>query len=318
MKKRIWMLALISLTAACSKVSFSPNEVANQKLDGPEVIDPVPVSPPVVVDEPLRKVGECPDQQSVTSCLKCEVPAVPPPPPVVSTKAQKLAKIMTMACQIMNKSYPANYSAPSEAQVQSHLLACSPVLYPETQMSSSQTSTMGRLLDTANPSLRQKMFGGLWYQPPYSDDFELYFGLEASEAASVICQNKGTLSNTLFTSEYAQALSSEGGLDAWSNNPAAQKRWQAAQLQRQQLLSCFNQPGTPWVNPSPVAQEPKKCVYRSFEGNYEQGGREEIQNALAEGYKLAIETSNTCTLVTQTPSADQFHGKLKIAGYRCQ
>lgn len=319
MKKMVYMLMVVSLSTACNKMSFSNAPALNQKLDDTDVIDPVtpPTIPPVVIENPLRKAGPCADQQAVTSCLKCEVPVVPPPPPVISTKAQKLAKIMSMSCQIYNKSYPKDYVAPTAQEIESHLLACSPALYPETVMTSSQVSTMGRLLDEANNSLRVKLFGGLWYQPPYSDDFELYFGLEGSEAASVFCMNRGNLGGLLFTSEYAQAQTIDGGMDRWSQDPAAQARWRAAQVQRQQLLSCFNQPATVSPAPSVPVTPAKTCEYRSFEGKFEQGGREEIQNALAEGFKLAIETENSCMLVSQIPQPSDFHGKLKIAGYRC-
>lgn len=347
MKKALFLVSLLVVTGACHKMTFKPAEsTLNSKLDEPDVVDgprpveppapevppvvsqpeipapptPEPLPPPPVIPSPVLKAGACADQESLVSCLKCEVPAVPPAKPVLSTKAQKLAKIMSMACQIYNKSYPKDYVAPTVQEIESHLLACSPELYPETPMTAAQTTTIGKLLDEADPSMRLKLFKGLWYQPPASDHYELYFGLDGAEAAYQFCMNKGgQLPATLFTSEYAQALNSEGGLDRWASDPKAQARWREAQAIRQQLLSCFNKAGAGWIAPAPSAPAPaKSCDYRSFDGLYEQGGRELIQNALMEGYKVALETDRACVSVAQVPAAGEFQGKVKIAGYRCR
>jgi hypothetical protein len=231
----------------------------------------------------------------------------------MSTKAQKLAKIMTMACQIPNKSYPADYVPPTQAQVEKHLLACSPALYPETPMTTPQSAAIDKLLDVNDDSLRQKMFKGLWYKPPYTEYYETYFGLANNEAAYVICMDKGTLSSILATKEYIDAQYDGGG--NWANDPAAQARWNFAQMLRQQLLSCFNKPGTPAppVNPP----DAKVCQYRSFEGDYSKGGLDEINRNLSEGYKMAVETSNACMLLTSAPAPGSLKGHVKIVGYKC-
>lgn len=209
--------------------------------------------------------------------------------------------------------------APTAQEIEAHVLACTPELYPETDMTARQTTTMGRLLDETNDGLRQKMFKGLWYQPPYTEDFETYFGLDGAEAAYVFCMNKPGLSSVLYTSEYARARTNQYTWDAWQRDPAAQARWQAAQIQRQQLLSCFNKPGgSGSPTPAPSPDPSKTCEYRSFEGLYEFGGREMIQNALAEGFKISVETNLACVLLTAVPSATDFQGQLKIGAYRCR
>ena len=270
-------------------------------------------------EEPLKKSGTCVDEESVAACLKCENPAPPPPPPSISTKAEKLAKIMSMACQIPNKSYPKNYVAPTEEEVKNHLLACSPALYPETATSKDQAVTLQKLLDENNDSLRQKMFKGLWYQPPFTAHFESYFGLDGTEAAYVICMNTSSLSGTLYTTEEAMANQTDGGYQAWLQDPKAQARYQATQKIRQQLLSCFNKPAQSQpqgpLNPPPVE---KTCEYQSFEGKFEKGGREEIERLLAEGFKVAIEGNQMCSLLDHVPASGDFSGDVKIVGYRCQ
>jgi hypothetical protein len=233
---------------------------------------------------------------------------------MVSTKAQKLAKIMSMACQIPNKSYPAGYVPPTSQQVEAHLLACSPTLYPETPMSSPQSQAIDRLLDEKNDSLRQQMFKGVWYQGQWTEYFETYFGLDNTEAAYVICMNSGSLSGTLATKEYLDAFYSDR-YDAWLANPQAQARWNFAQMLRHQLLSCFNQPATP---PPPVnPPDAKVCQYRSFEGDYAKGGAQEIAQNLADGYKMAVEANNSCMLITSQPANGVLKGDVKIVGYKC-
>lgn len=315
MKNLSVILPILLLSAACTKVSFEPVPLTEQKQ--------TTVTPPVV-ELPVFKAGECVNQESVAACLKCDNPPPPPPPPPeepVSTKAQKLAKIMAMACQISNKSYPASYKAPSEAEVQAHLLACSPELYPETAMSSAQSATIDRLLDETDPSLRLKMFKGLWFQPPYTEHFETYFGLDGAEAAYVICMDTGTLSQELYTTERGEADQKEGGYQEWLQDPAAQARWQAAQKIRGQLLSCFNKPGSPWTTPVPPTLPPvaeKKCDYKSFEGNFDQGGLAQIEQLLSQGYKVAVEGNEMCSQISEVPGPESFTGAVKIVGYRCQ
>ncbi len=361
MKKVVLLLAIASICGACHKMTFKPAEtVASQKLDGPEVVDgpqpppPPPEPPPVVVDPPPPVVvdpppppvvvdpppvvvdpptppapvvssGACADQEGLLSCLKCEAPVVPPPPPpgpVMSTKAQKLAKIMSLSCQIYNKSYPKDYVAPTAQQIETQLKACSPALYPETPMSTQQVSTVARLMDETDASLRLKMFKGLWYQPPYTEYFETYFGLDGAEAAYAFCMNKPNLTPILYTSEYAAAVSSMGGYERWRMDAKAQARWKAAQKIRQQFLSCFNKPApavaAPETQPPAAPAAPATCEYRKFDGLFELGGREHISQALAEGFKVAIETNMACVSVTEVPAVGAFQGSLKIAAYRCQ
>lgn len=325
MKNLVMILSMLMLvTSACNKISFQDVGLQQNKMTSVEDIPPVdhvdPIVEPPVEELPLRKAGVCVDQENVASCLTCSNPALPPPPPTVSTKAQKLAKIMAMSCQIYNRSYPADYVAPTEQEIRNHLLACTPDLYPETSTTAEQETTIQRLLDETDDSLRQRMFKGLWFQPPYTGHFETYFGLDGSEAAYVFCMaTTTTLSPTLYTTEKAMAERHPGTYEAWLMDPAAQARYQAAQVLRSQLRSCLNKPGQPWSTPSPApVPSAKKCDTKSFEGKYEKGGREEIQGLLLEGYKVAIEGNNMCSQVSYVPATGDYSGKVKIVGYRCK
>lgn len=313
-------ISLIGLTA-CRNVSFAPTSLDSpSKLTEP-ILDPLPPAPPppvVVTPAPVMKSGSCVANESILSCLRCLVPTLPPPPPVPLTKALKLTKIMQMACPIPNKSYPNGYTSPAPTDIAKHLLACTADLYPETVMSAAQSQTMDRLLDETDDSLRMKMFHKFWYNPPYSDHFELYFGLEISEAASVFCLNGGGISGYLFTSEYAKVMSDSILYDAWVRNPAAQARWQQAQIQRGQLLSCLNKPTTPTPPPPHTTPGAKTCDYQSFEGEFKQGGAERIASLLSQGYKVAVETSNSCAQVNGSGSPANFDGNVKIVGYLCK
>lgn len=318
MKTRAALLITFCLLSACSQKNFVPGELMAAQIG--EEFPPVDHVDPIPEPEPLRKMGACVDQESVASCLKCENPLPPPEPPRALSKGQKLAKIMAMSCQIYNKSYPRGYVAPSAAQIEAQMLACTKDIYPETATSSAQAATIDRLLNESDDSLRQKMFKGMWFQPPYTGHFETYFGLDGAEAAYAFCLNAGasTISGELYTTERAMAEGREGGYEMWLRDPAAQARWNAAQTIRKQLQSCFNKPGTvePEPTPNPVPQ--KKCEYKSFEGRYEKGGKKEIKDLLEEGYKVAIEGNLMCAQVTVVPEDDAFKGNLRIVGYRCQ
>lgn len=305
-------------------MNFSPSsENVNAKLElPPELIiplDPGSAPPPAdTMPDPLRKAGACADQQAVSSCGVCVVPVDPPPVPVISTKAQKLARIMEMSCQIYNKSYAKPYVVPTHDQIYEHVLACTAELYPETPVTNAQSSMLTTLLDPSNDSLRQRMFKGIWYQPPYTDDFADYFGLENRDAAYVFCLNQN-ISGPLMTMEYVNAV--YGDYEGWLRNPAAQARWEKAQTQRAQLLSCLNQPGTAVPAPTTPTPSTHSCEYKSFDGFYDLGGRDEIQGYLALGYKVSIETgtaNKSCQQVSEIPAAGAYTGIVHIAGFKCK
>ena len=236
------------------------------------------------------------------------------PPTPLATKAAKLAEIMTSACPIPNGSNPPGYVSPTRDQIFKRVQGCSDLTYPETAMTSSQSSTMSKLL-SSDPALRQQMFQRFWWQNPYSDDFELYFGLANSEAVQLFCwgASKASISGPLQTTEYWQAVSNDQYWQ-WLFDPSAQARYNAAQVQRKQLQACLDQSDSYQKNPPPPLKG--SCDYKTFEGLYELGGQAEIQTMLADGYKVGIEANNSCRLVTNAPEIGV--SQVKIAGFRCQ
>lgn len=312
MKKSIGSVAMLSLlSVACHKMNFTPAGGDLYKAsEGVPVVDARPI------DLGLRKTGVCSNQESISSCLKCEPPLVTPPPPRLATKAEKLAKIMAASCPIPNKSYPNGYVSPTPEQVKSRLYACTEELYPETVMGMHQAATIGSLLDDNNPAMRNLLFSGLWYQPPYSDDYELYFGLTGAEAAYTFCMGQPLNPGPLVTTEYSKAV--YGDYDGWLRSPAAQARWNAAQLQRKQLQSCLNKPASAPVAVVPPPVPGVVCDYKSYEGTFNADALSEISSDLQQGYKIAMETDLTCSLISVMPSASAYRGKVKIAAYRCQ
>lgn len=157
----------------------------------------------------------------------------------LGSKAAKLAAIMSMSCQIYNKSFPKNYVAPSAAEVTSRLRACTPEIYPETPTTTKQQRTLDQLLDTEDGRLRHKLFHKLWYNPPASDHFEYYFGLGINEAVRVFCLRDPYLPEQLATKKWIDATYAEAG-SSWFHNPTEQAEWRAVQTIRKQLNSCLN------------------------------------------------------------------------------
>lgn len=199
----------------------------------PPVIEEPPVEPPPVVVQP--PVAEPPP------------PVEPPPPPPVWTpgsKAEKLAQIQFLSCPISNKSdaqygYDAS-DAPDRDTVFARIARCTAEAYPETPLASEAAETISTLL-SPDDSLRHKFYDFLWYQPPYTDHFELYFGLDTVEARRIFCDGQDPLKvidGPLYTTEYWQAQSQDRYWQ-WLWDPAAQKRWDTVQSYREQLRRCL-------------------------------------------------------------------------------
>lgn len=355
MKKLLYIIALLGIAnSACNKVDFKDVQAAQkaQLVIDPEnppmdPVDPSPTpvielptptptatttptpvpptptptatptpTPPIqVIPDPVRTSGICVDGQDLLSCLKCEVPVVVQPTPVMATKAQKLSEIMTMSCPIDNASHPADYQSPSREEIFKRMEGCTADVYPETSLSSTEANTINRLLDPNDQYLRQRMFERFWYQPPYTDHFENYFGLSNAEAVSFLCHGGDVPRGPLQTSEYWAA--SDGDYFGWLFDPAAQARYQQAQVVRRQLQACYDQASNYQETP-PTPPVQKVCDYKTFDGYYDVGGREEINSLLSQGYKVGIEGNNTCQLLTSDPGTVEFVGEVRIAGYRCQ
>ena len=287
----------------------------------PVVVVPPPVVPPVVViPKPVQSSGVCKSDSStqLLSCMKCVIPANPPVVPQLSEKGNSLLTILTAGCSVSNKSAPKNYVPPTRDELLARMNRLSPTLYPDTVMSADQKKAISDL--KSDPKMQQKLFGGLWYHPPYSDSFETYFGVSIGEVVTNICYNpKG------ITPDHRQPLQSAGYVNCqYSSDPFnchEQPDYVKANVYRDQLHNgMIESINNPYVAPAPIAT--KKCAWESFAGDYEQGGEETIARWLVSNYKVGIEISNLggkCEAVTSLPSgSNKPRGPVKISGYVCK
>lgn len=176
----------------------------------------------------------------------CSVQPAPPTDFIPSTKAEKLAYIAYMSCGIPNKSFPRSYSPkqPSLQQILEKVQACTPEAYPETSLNPIEALTINQLIDPKNPYMRNKFFSCLWYQPPYTDHFETYFGIYSPDILNVLCygaSSKKALEGFDQTTEYVKACLATDYVTCWNweQDKAAQARWNSVQKIRSQLRKCI-------------------------------------------------------------------------------
>ena len=224
----------------------------------PEVTQPEEpvVTPPVYT----RTSGACAadSSTSVTSCMKCDVPAVPPQEPPMSLKARQLMASMTQACGIRNSNYGSSYTAPVRADHLAKLNRCTAALYKDSTATAGQSSTVSQLM-AGNSSLLNKMFGGTWHQPPYSDHFKTYFGIEVYDAAKLFCmQNTSSFPNFVYPVDYADQVNN----DPFYKLP---QEYVLANQYREGLRTCLAESmRNPWT-PGPDAAA-KTCSFETLTG----------------------------------------------------
>jgi hypothetical protein len=301
----------------------------------PVITPPAPPKPPVVVlpptptpnpappiATPILKAGACASDSStrLLSCLTCNVPVNPPAPPQFSDKGRAFIEIMSTGCSVPNKSAPKNYVPPTREELYARFNRLSPIFYPDSAMNAGQKSVVSGLLTDAN--LQKKVFGGLWYQPPYSDYFETYFGISVGEVVNYVCyKNNGSTFNlngaiALQSKQYMDCLYSEN-----SFNCKESPDYVVANKYREQLrLAMIESISRPYVPPTPTPA--KKCAWESFEGDYDFGGEKTLSTWLKGGYKVGIEIgtlAGRCESVTSLPTGSMKpRGLVKMAGYVCK
>lgn len=320
------LLKLTALTAtvlavSCQRMQFVPvTPDAQTSLAAPEI--PVDTEiPPVLKPLPVYSNGLCATDSStvLTSCQKCNVPKNP----VVyqfSKKGQSLIDIMAIGCSIPNKSAPKNYVPPTKAELIQRLNQLTPEFYPDSLMSELQISTIAGL--KTDSVIQQKMFGFLWYQPPYSDAFETYFGLEVKEAVYQLCWQSTSSSFTAYNTTILESIemyqckySFEGS--TCSESPA----YIAGNIYRNDLRKGMRESiSNPYVSPNPLPQ--KKCAWEKFEGLYELGAAEQIGKWLVSTQKISMEVKGAggkCSLVNSLPSGSNIpNGEVTLAAYICK
>lgn len=319
-QRLIFLVGVVIAMSACSKTGFSNlSPVTSTKTDIP--LDPV------VPDDPLPSYvsklssGACQSDSStsVLSCLKCNVPLNPPVAPQLSVKAQALVDAMYLACQISNKSDKNNFR-PTKEMIVNKLNRGAQALYPETARTSQMSLVIAGLTNASDDSLRKKMFGGLWYQPSYSDAFETYFGLTVQEAKSTFCWdgNVQTSSITgvsgLYSIDWVQCQSS-GGFNCQERPDYVLALGYRSQLQNVLYKSIQE----PYVSPVPLPA--KTCTWDKFEGDDMAAALVQFKKWKAQGRQLSMEFKNADG-VSQCGVAAESNLKqgytVAIASYSCK
>lgn len=316
----------LSISGSFGLWSCNQNLVFSSAIESQRAIDKTPDSPtpappsqdqtsnPTLPTPSLTKSnGTCSADGStqLTSCMKCDIPANPPQQPPLSNKAKSLYGIMTKACAFLAQKYPQNYHPLPEKKVLEYLNRCTTSDYVDSNMSNMQQSVVTALNDETSDSLRQKMFGGLWYQPPYSTAFETYFGLEVQEAAAVFCQGHLPLNGKLVDIGYWQSPDPDH-----YQLPA---EYVAANVFRNQLKGCISTSlNQPW-QPAPVPPQ-KKCKFELIEGQVNEEYRAELTRWLSQGWKIGLEKKDSalCQSLGSATDITKIHGHTKAVAYICE
>lgn len=261
--------------------------------------------------------GACtPEGVSPLSCLNCKI-KTKEPVPNLSEKALRLLNIMTQACQIKNTSDPLNKIGATKETIFKLLSQGTPEIYPDTSKTTTQTQLLASL-DNNKSELYQKLFGGLWYQPPYSNDFETYFGISTFEAKSLFCFQTTTGS---FSLNAYLPLQSESYINCLYNSSTSNCKETPAYMNankfrgelQETILSSLKSPYVPGP-----ATPLNSCFWEKIEGEYTKDFELILLNWIHKNYKISIYYDNG------NPRCETFNGvtpdlkgKIKAAAYTC-
>lgn len=297
-------------------VAPQPTEPPNNSQNNPE---PPLVDPDTGLPIGLKYAqGSCSDQgTALLSCLECQSVSKAKEADL-SEKAKSLMLIMNQACKIKNKSDPSKEMTGTAEKIFSYLSSGNKSLYPDSTMTVSQKNLITQLA-SVDSKLYKKMFGGLWYQPPYSDDFETYFGISTQEAKSLFCfetptETFGLNSYTpLQSKEYIDCQYSSGWTSCRETEAYLSANTTRGQLQKTIQESLAN----PYQSGElvPVTQ----CFWETVEGVYNQDFEDALVSWVNRGYQIGIyfeEGSPRCESFNKRSS--ELKGKMKAAAYVCE
>lgn len=299
----ISLSGLVLLSACSSKLNYSEFSLSSSQA----------VATPAGY---VTGSGTCASDGStqVLSCLSCAVPTVTTTTSQLSLKAQQLLAAMTYACQIPNGSYPAGYVAPTQAQLLAKINRCSPTLYPDTTPTSTQ-STLINNLTSNNSATMQTMWSGLWYQPPQSDDFATYFGLQTSEAAYLFCMGaiQDIGDSTMYPDNYNAATA---GFNY--QMPAA---YVQANTIRQNLYNCVaDSILDPNTSADTTTTTAKTCTWNTLQGTNGDTMVNQAASWLSSGATVAadIPDPGLCEAITSVNQLTGIEGSYTLGSYSCQ
>ncbi|RYZ82712.1 MAG: hypothetical protein EOP06_21230 [Proteobacteria bacterium] len=165
----------------------------------PVVVAPTPTPTPVVVAPPATPTPTPTPVVVAPRPSPTPVVVAPAPTPVpqdscqqagISQKACYLMKVMELGCPLRDHT-PANYKAPTRAQIIGNMDRCDERAYPTTVMTSSQWTLIQKLIDPNDASFRKLVFTKLYYKPDFTDDFAKYFGVELYNSIYTFCDSYG-------------------------------------------------------------------------------------------------------------------------------
>lgn len=298
-----------------AKIPEIPQQKAEIPKDSPLEI------PPVIAQKTFTlSNGACASDSStqILSCLKCDVPQIKRVPQL-SVKGQALLDVMTLACGIANKSDHNNFR-PSREMILNKLNQASETNYPDSKRTASMELVIQGLTNPNDSSLRQKMFGGLWYQPPYSDAFELYFGLTSSEAKSTFCWNGDVMNGKItdqvgvYSKEWINCQTS-GSSFPCVDTPA----YNTAQTYRSQLQASLKLGVTnPFSAPTPDLQ--KSCHWEKFAGDDLIAAKQQLKLWKSQGRKvsMSVKKSNIGLCSDAAENNITEGSNVEMATYKCE
>jgi hypothetical protein len=266
------------------------NNPPNNSQNNPTPPKPDPAGgKPTLPPEPLPLVytsGGCTlDGVDVLPCMKCQLKAAPPVEQL-SIKAQEFIAVMAAGCAQKNGSDPKNYQPPTKQELLNRLNRADEINYPTSPVTSSRQRKLIDDLMKNDPGMVKKMFGGLWYHPPYSDDFETYFGLEVREARYLFCYRKDT--GTFSYSEKPEALMSKDYIDCRYDSFFCKElpNYVQANVYRQQLWTSLHlSVESPAIPPAP--QPANHCHWEKISGVYGQEMEDRLIAWINHGYSIA-------------------------------
>lgn len=262
--------------------------------------------------------GVCSEEGTdLLSCVSCQT-IMKTPEPDLSEKTKRLMSIMSNACKIKNKSDPSKEMTATPEKLFSYLSSGNQNFYPDTLMTGTQSQLITELQDP-HSKMYKKLFGGLWYQPPYSDDFETYFGISTQEAKSLFCFETGSQT---FNLNFYTPLQSKSYIDclysgAWLNCRESEAYISANAVRRQLQSTIVNSLSQPYV-PAPAYPE-KECYWETVEGVYSQDFEDALVSWVNRGYQIGIyfeEGAPRCESFDSRIS--ELKGRMKAAAYICE
>lgn len=250
--------------------------------------------------------------------MTCQIDQRPLATPL-SEKASRLLKVMEFGCAIKAKGDPQNYRAPSRTAILKYLNRATESAYPDSPMTKSQKKHIDRWLNGDEKYLT-RLFGGTWYNPPYTDDFETYFGLEAHEARYMFCfeQPYETFSfenmTPLRSSNYVDCLYGDGSTFNCRELPAYVK----ANEYRTQLLDSIVYSLNDPVNEQELVPV-NKCHWETISGHYDEKMEAMVNQWKKAGYQLAVSyESGQPRCESISTAAIPLNAKVTVAGKLCE